>query len=726
MTSNDCVLRLVSPGSIAVVGASPRGNRGSGVLDNLRQIGFQGEVWSINPNHDTVRGYPCFASVSQLPRVPDCIVVSVNADAACEVLEQSFERGIPAAVVLASGFGEGGSGASRVRRLRDLSGRGMAICGPNCYGVVSFVRKSAAYSGPIPEPARSGRIALLSQSGGMANGVLCSLMTDRLVGFSHVIACGNQVGLTLEGYLDYLVDDNDTDVIGVIAEEFKEPKSLLEVSARARAAGKSIVVLKVGRSSAGNRLIQSHTGALSNHDGRLSALFRRCGMIQAADYEEFVEILPLLEAGVRLSGEDRSIFVLAGSGGGAALLGDHIERAGEDGIQLAAISGVGTSRVKSALPDFGSVSNPLDGTGAMFEDRSVLPRLLELLLAETPNRTLLATIGARNDNFSEVMGFVAECYAEAAKSAPGRLVAVQPLQHGGLDAHIVGALRAAGVPLLLGYRSCIAAMVAVARRPMQAGDVELDGLSPTDRGAGFRALTEAPAPPRFADIASCLSAAGIGMTPSRSVRTVSEACHAFTDLSSEFGGAVAVKLDEPAIMHKSDVGGVQLGCSDEHMVAEAFERITTKARSLGIASPVLVLQPMIERGVEMFVGIINDDRLGQFVTVGLGGVWIEVLGDVSTEMCPVSTRTATEMISRLRGYPILQGARGQPRMDVEGLARLVSALSILAVGMRPAVRALELNPVIVGAVGEGVFAVDAVLEFGEASDRGETMEDSAR
>ncbi len=237
---------LLDPRAIAVIGASQQPGRGTSVVANLRDAGFKGEIFAVNPRYQDVLGYRCVASVSELPDTVDCIVVAIPAKAAMDVMEQAFSRGIRAAVVLSAGF-DGDLGA----RLKALTQKGMAICGPNCFGIVNARSGMVAFNGVVPKALRSGPVALVSQSGSLGNFVFGPLMRDRQIGFSYFVSCGNQAGATVEDYLEYLVADPDTRVIAAIVEDLKNPQKLHEVAVAARAAGKPLVFVHVGRTAAG-------------------------------------------------------------------------------------------------------------------------------------------------------------------------------------------------------------------------------------------------------------------------------------------------------------------------------------------------------------------------------------------------------------------------------------------------------------------------------------------
>src|SRR5689334_2350127 len=232
---------LLNPRAIAVIGASQQPGRGTSVVANLRDAGFKGEIFAVNPRYTDVLGFPCYADVSKLPDTADCIVIAIPARAACDAMEQAFARGIRAAIVLAAGFDDDGPDGSLGTRLKALAQQGMAICGPNCFGLVNVRTGAVAFNGVVPKTLVPGPVALVSQSGSLGNFVFGPLMRDRKLGFSHFVSCGNQAGATVEDYAEYFVDDPDVKVIAAIVEDLKNPRKLERVAAAAHVAGKTLV-----------------------------------------------------------------------------------------------------------------------------------------------------------------------------------------------------------------------------------------------------------------------------------------------------------------------------------------------------------------------------------------------------------------------------------------------------------------------------------------------------
>lgn len=691
---------LLSPRSIAVVGASQRPTRGTGILKNLLQIGFPGEIFAINPNYKDILGCPSFPSVADLPKPVDSIVVAVAADAACDVLEQAQKRGVRAAVVLSAGFGEGGHGETRVRRLTALAENGMAICGPNCFGVLNVQDKVATYSGRLNEPMQSGPLALISQSGGIANNVVCSLMTDRHVGFKYVISCGNQIGTTVEDYIEHVIADPDISVVAVIVEALKNPAKLREVAAKAAAARKTIILLQVGRSDTGQVMVQSHTGVLAGSSEVIAAFLRRCGILQVNDYDDFVETVALFANMPPDIQPGSDLIVLSTSGGGAAIAADALA---EDPLspRLAELTPETQEAIRSALPEFGSVTNPIDGTGAIFDDPQLLPKLMKAIVGNGGQSILAAYLSARPDNFNERMRQLARIYADTARQEKRFVVAFQPTPHGRLDPEMVDTLREAHVPLLLSTGGAMRTLKYLLLREAYWRRIESDpvarGLSPPqDRLTRFD----------FMSARAALLAAGVPLVETALARSADEAVAHF----KRFRTSVAVKAEAPGLLHKSDIGCVRLGCASDVDVAEAFRVVTQNAKAAGFSDVSVLLQPMSSGIAEVFAGIKCDPKFGPTISVGIGGIFIEIMKDVVTEMAPLTKDMAHAMIGRIKASAILKGARGRPKGDIDALAECLVKLSHFAMQHADNFRALDVNPIIVREAGQGVVAVDLAFE----------------
>ncbi len=542
---------LLDPKGIAVVGASQQPGRGTSVVANLRDAGFSGEIVAVNPRYTDVLGYRCYPSVKELPDTIDCLVIAIPARAACDAMEQAFAHGIRAAVVLASGFDEDDENGALGTRLKALADKGMAICGPNCFGIVNVKTGAVAFNGVVPKALPRGPIALVSQSGSLGNFAFGPLIRDRKLGFSYFVSCGNQIGLTVEDYAEYFAADPDIKVIAAIVEDLKNPRKLERVAATARANGKPLVFVQIGRTAAGQVMTQSHTGALAGNAEVMAAFLRRCGIVQAESYDEFVETVALF-AHVSLGAGGNDVVLVSGSGGGAALAADQLDTAG---LKLAQLSDATGARIRTVLPEIGGVTNPIDVTGAVFYDASIMGRLLEAVASDESRPIIAAAVNAIPAPHDR-MRRIASAIADAARNTGAPIVAYQVSPLGPLDAEFVEILHRANVPLLMGAASAMNAIKHLPRYRTMA----------VQSRAAAKPATAALPGSSFMDLHRTLRNSGVAVVDAILVRSEFEALDAF----HRFKAPVALKAEAPGLLHKSDIGCVRLNCASEADVAAGF------------------------------------------------------------------------------------------------------------------------------------------------------------
>jgi len=690
---------LLDPKAVAVVGASQRQSRGTSILLNIIEAGFAGDVFAVNPRYQEAHGRKCFPSVSDLPASVDCLAIAVAADAACDVLEEAYAHGIRAAVVMAAGFGEGGHGEARADRLRSLAAKGMRICGPNCFGLINLASRAALYSGPIPRPLRPGPVALVSQSGGLGATVFAPLMGDRGLGFKYFVSCGNQVGATIEDYVEYFLEDAEVSVIAIVVEALRAPRRLLDLARAAHARRKSLLLFQAGRSAAGQVLTRSHTGALASDAEILAAFLRRCGIVQVDSLDELTEAIELFAVAPRDEAIGGQAIIISGSGGGAAVAADVLDAAG---LPLSPLTAETREQVRAVLPDFGSVTNPIDGTGAIYDNPALLPKIFDAVLTE-PGRPLIAASVSARPVGNESLRRLASTYADVAGASGRTIVAYQYSPLGGpLDPEIVGMLHAARIPFLLGTATAMQVLKYLPLRQRYWARGAPEPGEPTD-GAN-----DAPAAELrdFLRIRKALVANGVSVVEAEPAHSEAEAIA----LMRRFGSAVAIKAEAAGLLHKSELDCVRLNCASEHDVRDAYRAVTANARNAGFADALALIQPMVAGVAEAYAGIIDDPLYGPAICFGLGGIFVEIFNDTAIEMAPLAHDDALAMIRRTKGAKLLDGARGRPCGDIEALANLLVRLGDFAVANVGRFRALDLNPIIVKPMGEGVVAVDVAIE----------------
>ena len=695
---------LMRPASIAVVGASQRVGRGTRVIANLQQFRYGGRVFPINPRYGEILGLPCYPDLAALPEPAELVVVAIPAAGVPDLLADAVACGSRAAVILSSGFGEAGpAGRERQAALERLAAeRGLLICGPNCYGVFNVRTGAAAFSADWAAPPRPGAVALVSQSGGFSHAIAEALGQQRAVGLSHVVSCGNQAGVGVEDYLEYLVEDPDTAVIGAYVEGFRRPERLRAIGARARERGTAIAILKVGQSENARQSMLTHTGSLAGAPEIVAAALRQAGFIPVASLNEMLDTLALLAAAGSRRGGPR-VAVLSGLGGECGRVSDAADRVGLD---LPPLSTPTVDALRGAMPDFGTPRNPLDGTGAMYEDSAIFPRLIDTLLADAAIDVLAVNLRANvpraggwapSREFSRVI-------RDAARARPEKLVvAFSSFAGGDLDQEVVAPLAEAGVAFLDGTETALLALRhLLAHRGALAGSGAVaspatDGAPPRPGAGGSLSTAEGLA---------LLREAGIAAVETLSARDADAAARA----ADRVGYPVVLKVESPDIAHKTDVGGVRLGLADAAAVRRAFDEILAEVRRRAPGARVegCAVQPMAAGGVEMILGVKRDPLFGPAVVCGFGGVLVEILRDVAVRVPPFDRAEAHAMLGELRGAALLRGARGRPPADVGALADAVVRLGALAASGR--VRALDLNPLLVLPAGRGVVAVDWLIE----------------
>ncbi len=706
---------LIAPKSVAVIGASqrspgslarePRGNR---VIRNLRNFGFPGRIVAVNPKYAEVMECPCYPDLASIPGPVDCVVLAVPNRHVPDLLESAADAGVRAGVVFAAGFAEiGGEGLARQSRLEALSReRGFLICGPNCYGVFNVYGKAPLFASTIPPGFLPGPVALVSQSGGLSTTIANALMLNRHVGFSHIISCGNQAGATIEEYLNYFVDDEKTRVVAVFVEGFKQPAKLMAVARKAVVRGKPLIILKGGRSEVSQRAAATHSGSLAGAAEVIDAAFRQTGIVQVRSINELIDSVSIFscEGYVQKYKGGRRIGVLSGSGGECTLASDAATSAG---LEVPELTEATKSALEQSVADFGNMNNPLDGTGAMFDDDKIFPRLLQALIDDDNIDLVNINLEANDPRPKELRSGprFAALIERAAAGSKKPIATFSSVVGGQVDPDILIPLRAAGVPIMEGAECTTAALRNLSeyfafRKAWQDQDA-----------------THHPAPAPHAKLPSGVLTAELAFKLLKSYGVpvagaeLTDSADAAADAAERLGFPVALKVESAQLTHKSDAGGVALNLTSAAAVRDAFAQIYRQVSSQMPSAKIdgVIVQPMAGEGVEMIVGVKRDPLFGPVVLCGFGGILVELLKDIAVGIPPLSKAQAADMIARLRGSSILGGARGKPPADVDALCEAIVAVSQLALSLGDQLTGLDINPLIVQS--KGSVAVDALIEI---------------
>ncbi len=691
--------QLLRPRSVALVGATDK-SRWSGVtFENIRP--FKGKVHLVNRRGGTVHGRAAATSCVAIGEPVDVGLVMVPMAAVRDALEDLVQAGARQAVVLSSGFAElGGEGAAEQDRLRDYAdSQGLAMVGPNSLGFVNFLDDIALWASPYTATYAKGNVAVISHSGQVAYH-LNRLARNQGLGLSHLVTTGNEAQVDFTDFVDELLDDERVGAIALYLETIRRPERFVQVARRALAAAKPLVVLKVGTNEVAARTAQAHTGALVGDDRAFSAVCAQFGVIRVPSVEDLVCTAAVLSrTGVLAEG---GAGFVSNSGGVCGIAADT---AGRFGVAMPEPSAATVDGLRKLLPDYATIANPLDLTGAAAADRSLFESTLSVV-ADDPAYAALV------------------CFADL------------PLSRQDTDESLLAGLRHMGRGVAGARRpalvmSCVATtvtpqgweLVQEFGLPFIAGGLER-GIAALGRAMAWSRLqraaaVEAVAAPAISleigsasehDALQFLRAHGVPVVPAVLATTAQDAVRAARDI----GGPVVVKVCSADIPHKSEIGGVALGVQGDEAVAQAFaavqERVPEGARVQGV-----LVAPMRTGGVELFAGVTHDPQWGPMLAVGLGGIWIEVLQDVALRRLPVSAREAAGMLRGLRGAALLQGARGAEAIDIDALGDLLARVGDIAWARRGSLQALEINPLWVK--GRQAEALDALLVAAARGDK---------
>lgn len=683
---------LLKPRSVAIVGATPRVEAlGGRPIVNLRTQGFTGKIFPVNPRYDSILGLPCFPDLKSLPETPDLVLVLVGQDRVFATLDEALERGARAALVFGGGFAEmAGEGVARQDRLRRYAERGLRICGPNCNGVFSVVNKTALGFAPTFEfPARLGNVAIVSQSGAI-NTSISSRAMDMGMGFSHLIASGNEADLEAADYVEYLLDDPATEVLVLYVEGFKDPARFLRVAQEALRRGKPIVLMKMGRTPSSRQVALSHTGSMTGSYDVIVAALRQRGVIVVETMDDLCGVASVLASGKRPQGGALAVTSL--SGGMAGIIADVCH---ESGLPLATFAPQTVAAIAAQLPGVANLDNPLDVTGQVVNEPECWTACIDAL-ARDPGVDVLLSVFSINANQIE-RRFAQDMIELSRRSAilPVQIWASGTPPHCGFEV-----LREAGMIVHFRIDDAVRA-IAAWRHYWTTRDARLAAIDAQEA----RGLIPGIGGPWTSGWA-LIEEAGIPVARHAVVRGRDGVVAALAGMRMP----VALKIESEAISHKTELNALRLNLRDEAQALRAYDEIVTIAqRHLGsVAETPVLVQEMATGRRELILGLKHEPGVGLAVVVGMGGIFSEALRDIAIRVAPVTPFDAAEMLDELRSRALLGATRGLGAVPRQLLVDLVVRLSDLAVRQTGHLVELDINPLIVRDDGQGVTAVDVL------------------
>lgn len=699
--------KLLEPSSIVVVGASEDTKKvGGEIVSNLRLGGFSGQVFPVNPTSREICNYPSFASVTDIPEPPELAVIAVNAAQVPGVVRQCGKAGVPLAVVLSSGFSETGKAGARLQDELDkaIAESGVRVVGPNCIGLMNVDRRMFCGFGPgfRNYGLSSGPVAMVTQSGGFGFSA-AGLCNHQDLRFSKIISTGNECDISTADLIDHILDDEQTKVIVAYIEGVRDGRRLLEVGEKALQLGKPILCWKVGNSGAARAAVASHTANLSAPYELFKTAFARSGFIEIREIEDLVDIARGFLGGKIPKG--RRVAVVTTSGGSGVLMADRCD---EGKLTLPAPSPSLLGQIGAVLPPHSAVSNPIDLTAQVGDDAARFNRVVKAFVDDPGYDQILVRYGA-------VQGVNAPAWAEelasiAKNSEKPVLVAWSRVPD--RSSRALMTLEENRIPWFVTPGRTVAAAAVLSEFFSRSESLSRSRVDESD--AFLKIHLELPAAAgSLGEHASKRIVAAYG------IPVVNEKLLSLDEIArlekGPFGFPVVIKVESPDIPHKTEAGAVMTGIRTLRELKEGARKIVSAAQEY--RSDAAIAGVSIQEtcsGTELILGAFVDECFGPVVVLGLGGIYAEVLNDVTRRFAPISRASAREMILELKAAPLFTGYRRLPALDIDALADAISRISYLIAHHGNRIGEIDINPLFAGPVGSGVRAADALVVLNAA------------
>ncbi len=703
---------LLRPKRIAIVGASERNHYSAALLQNLQRFNFPSEnLFLVNPRYETLLGRSCYTRLTDIPLDVDLAVLAIPPGATLKVLEDSIEKRVKALLLVATGFGEfDEKGLKLQEEIAEIANRhSISICGPNTLGFFSSLGGMALWTSPLPKQLQPGSIGAVFHSSGLLN-LLFNTAADRCLGFRYGIAAGNEVGLGLTDYLAWMIQDPEVKVLVTLIESVKKPDEMTHLLDLARDKGKPMVALRVGRSAKGSRAIVSHTGNLATSGAAWQALFKQKGVISVDNMDQMLETLVALAHNPcgPLEKASKGVGIVTISGGDCSFLSDIGERVG------LGLPDPSPETYQQLAPYFGKVKfngNPLDIEDLHQADESKFYDCLKVFSTEESFDLICCRLSLPKVPNERLKGLYTRCAAVAKEQGKGILFLSRASEN--LDRSWFEFFSALGVPFLLEYEKSLRAVKDLL---WWSGVQGTCGASWTPQAANkkvdlvqLKSLVTAAKNRILSHLESrkLLSAYEIPLAKEVLTQSPSDALEA----AMTIGLPVVMKVISPDLPHKTEVGALLTNVQTGQEVETGFQELNQRIREKvpGAAIEGILVQKMVSGIAEVIVGTNYDWQLGPVILFGLGGIYAEILRDVSLRLPPTSHRDAWEMLNEVKGSELLRGARGKPPADQLAVVEILLKLSQMASDLRDEIETIELNPLMVLPEGQGAVAVDTLL-----------------
>ena len=686
---------LLNPLSIAIVGASADLTKVNGrPLKHLLDKGYAGRIYPVNPKYAAINGLACYASIADVPGPVDLAIVAVPAAFVADTLRELGRCGVKAVIVFSSGFAETGAAGRLLEAEISAIARasGMRLCGPNCLGLINAFDRVIATFGQFADGATPpGPVGFVTQSGAFGTAI-AALARRRELGLGYFVNTGNEGDVTFAQVMREVLADPRIRVGAGYIEGLRDGADLLTLAEEALAAGKPLVLAKVGRSDAGARAAASHTGSLAGADAVFDGVIRQHGIIRARNEEHMLDIVEAFTYCAVPQGG--GVGIVTQSGGAGVLMADRAE---ELGLAVPVLAEATQQALQKTIPGFGAFANPVDVTGQFVADPALLRESVKIVLADPQVHVGIIWLQLMDAYVDTLITIFEEIKAQVSKPFVVCWVAASD--------RALQALRARGIAVLRGAEPAVDAVAALVRYAAARQHWHADHAARQLLALPPLELPAVAGPVATLEGARLLQSCGVELARTQLAATPADA----VTCAERCGYPVALKIESPDIPHKTEADGVELDLKEAAAVTAAFVRIVENARRFRLTARIngVIVQRMAPDGVDMVIGLQHDPVFGAVIMAGLGGIHVEVLRDVAFRKAPVTAAEAGRMLDELKSRAILHGVRGRSAVDMPALTRLISAVSRFGVAAGERLAELDLNPVRVSPA--GAIAVDWLM-----------------
>jgi acetate---CoA ligase (ADP-forming) len=700
--------RLLNPESVAIIGVSENSSRiGGRLFKYICKHGYRGDLALVNPKYQELNGVKCYPTVSDIPQPIDCALIAVPEKHVLSVLKECADSGVGAAVVFSSGFAEMGSSGKKAQdSIKALARtRNLRVCGPNCIGLINFNSRTVLSFSQLLEidTLIPGNIGFISQSGALG-GSMVNRAQDKNIGLSYFISSGNEADLEISDYIKYLVvNDEKTKVIAAVIEGIRDGAKFMEAAKLAFNHRKPIVVLKIGETEAGKKAAATHTGSMTGSDAVIDAIFNQEGVVRVRHYDELFQTAALLAQQEVPRGN--RVGILTSTGGGGIIMADYYTKLG---LMVPEPSQKTKDLAAKEIAAFGTVANPFDLTGQIFSDPDMFKRCMKLFVEEDNFDIIQVNVSMVAGPSSEYRAAMLLDSIEGCKKPVVTWWAAGSLSDPGIKA-----LNGSKVSVFRSPDRCATAVASLVKYYRHSEKHRSDNISPpgTEDASSLQKasaiLRTAAASLSEHQSKALLNLYGIPVTREMVATSAPDAVR----FAEEIGLPVVLKVDSPDILHKSEANTMRVGVGSKEEIIRLYGELIENASKYNSKAKIngILVQEMIQGGSEVMIGMSQDPQFGPTIMFGLGGIFVEILKDISLRVAPLSAADAEQMVEEIKGYPILTGVRGKKRSDIKAIIDVLLKISRLAKDWEGTITEIDINPLIVLEEGRGAKAVDALV-----------------